>query len=238
MPVPSYTAELVSCRNIARDIYELIFKKPEGMTFKAGQYVIFDVPAPDNPTDLQARAYSIASAPHESNLLFIIKLTPNGRMSRWILGGPKPGATLPMKAPFGIFTLDPASSKNLLLIGTSTGIAPYRAHIMELIESKDKRRIDLVYGARSKADLFWLDVLADLKERHGNMGVHFGLTSGEADWDGHHGRVQTIVPEIIKDFSSVRAYVCGNPDMVKETKDLCLGTWSIPKPDVKWESYI
>jgi hypothetical protein len=105
MVTPSYTVTCTYKKLIAPGVYEFAFTKPEGFTFKAGQFVLFDVPLLTNPTDMQARAYSIASTPEDLELLFAIKIVPGGRMSTFVEEALREGTTLTMKGPFGVFEI-------------------------------------------------------------------------------------------------------------------------------------
>ncbi|MBI3619465.1 hypothetical protein HY213_05540, partial [Candidatus Peregrinibacteria bacterium] len=59
MPLPVHTIRCLSLRVIAPDVYEVVFTKPEGFSFRAGQFVLFDVPLIENRDDIQTRAFSI-----------------------------------------------------------------------------------------------------------------------------------------------------------------------------------
>lgn len=238
MPVPTFTVTCTRNDRIAKDIYEFVCTKPEGFTFKAGQFVLFDVPLVENQADIQPRALSIASAPSESELLFILKLLPTGRISRFTAELLKPGMELTMKGPFGAFILNPEPSKEYVMVATSTGVAPFRSQLIEILKAGDKRRMDLVFGVRSEEDLFWKDELEALTKSYENAFIHFALSQPTAEWKGHKGRVQTLVPLITKDFSNKRLYVCGSPVMTKELKTLALEQWGMQKTDVHGEAYI
>jgi len=238
MPVPSYTISCLQNRLIAPDVYEIRFTKPKEFTFKAGQFVLFDVPLLEDPADIQTRAYSIASASHEPDLLFVIKLTPGGRASRWIVEALKEGTQVRMQGPFGMFTLNRKSDKESLLIGTGTGIAPFRSFLMESIHLGDTRKTDVVFGVRTETDLFWVDELQTLVQQHGNIFLHMALSAPTEAWKGHRGRVQTLVPLLVKDFSRTSLYACGSPAMTKDIKRLALEEWGLQKPDVHVEGYI
>src|SRR3989344_5478756 len=149
MPVPSFIIACKKNERIANDIYEIAFEKPEGFNFVAGQYILFDVPLIENSADIQTRAFSIASSPNESDLIFAMKLKAGGRASRWIVEALKPGMKARMQGPFGRFLLDPQTNKDIVMIGTSTGIAPYRSQLKTYLETKSGGRIDLIFGARS-----------------------------------------------------------------------------------------
>jgi NAD(P)H-flavin reductase len=237
MPIPTYTLTCTRSSRIARDIYEITFTKPEGWTFRAGQFVLLQIPLVDNPADIQPRAYSIASTPNAVEILMVVKMTPGGRMSRWVEEVLKPGMTVSMQGPFGAFTIRPDPSP-LLFISTSTGVAPFRSQIIAAQEAGDTRPMDLVFGVRSEEDLFWKDEFTKLSQEYESFRVHLALSQPSEEWKGHKGRVQTLVPLIAPDLASRHIYVCGSPAMTKEVKELCLGPWGMMKEQLHVEAYI
>ena len=126
----------------------------------------------------------------------------------------------------------------MVFIATSTGIAPFRAQIIDACESGFHQRIDVIFGVRSEEDLFWEKEMELMTQKYENVFVHFALSAPSESWTGHRGRVQTLVPLIIKDFSRKTVYVCGSPDMTKDVKQLCLEEWKIEKKDLHVEGYI
>ncbi len=64
----------------------------------------------------------------------------------------KPGDTITLTGPYGdAFAMPEDSSANLLMIGTGTGIAPFRAFVRHIYEQRSdwKGKVRLYYGARS-----------------------------------------------------------------------------------------
>lgn len=238
MPVPTYTITCTRNDRIARDVYELAFEKPAGFTFKAGQFVLLEIPLIENPSDLQPRAFSLASAPSEHEILFAMKMKAGGRASRWIEEAAKLGTNVVMKGPFGMFTLKPEATDDHLFIATSTGAAPFRSMLIEQLAAGDKRRFDLIFGVRDEQDLFWKDELTTLTQRHENFFLHLSLSQPSDAWVGHKGRVQTLAPLIAPVMVSKRVYVCGNPDMTTDVKKLALEEWKVPKERLHVEGYI
>lgn len=238
MPVPSYHITCTRKLLLARDVYEFAFTKPKELRFKAGQFVLFDVPLLENPDDIQTRAYSIASAPHEEELLFVIKLIPGGRASRWFQEVVAPGTDVRMQGPFGAFVLDAKPSKDFLFVGTGSGIAPFRSQIVHLLKKCNNHSMDLVFGVRSEQDLFWREYFDGLAQRHPNFRFHIALSSPSELCEGHCGRVQTLIPTISGTFSDKTVYVCGSAEMTKELKELCLNEWKVEKKDLHVEGYI
>ena len=237
MVTPSYTITCLGNERVARDIYELTFTKPNDFTFQPGQFVLFDVPLIENPADIQTRALSIASSPKEETLVFIMKMKSGGRISRWIQEGVKKDIEIRMQGPFGVFALDRETTKDYLLIATSTGVAPFRSQLKTVFPD-ESRRIDLVFGVRAEEDLFWHEDFENLAKKYENFFMHFALSDPSKDWTGHRGRVQTLVPQIVQDFTQKKVYICGSPEMTKEVKGLCLNEWKVAKEDVHMEGYI
>ncbi|MBI3332324.1 hypothetical protein HYZ99_05225 [Candidatus Peregrinibacteria bacterium] len=238
MSIPAFFARCLNKRLIAPGVYELRLQKPEGFTFLPGQFVLFDVPASGNPQDVQTRAYSIASAPSEEDLLFVIKLVPRGRASMWIEERVEPGMTISFKGPFGALLLDRKTDKPYLFIATGTGIAPFRSHILwSLEESHDTRPMHLIAGVVKRRDFFWEDQWKALEAEYPNLHAHASFLSGEPDWHVETGSVQERIRRIVKDPSNVSVYICGATEMVNNVQNLChiLG---IPEQNIHTERYM
>jgi len=237
MPISSYLITCTDNRVIARDVYEIRFTKPEGFTFIPGQFVLFDVPLLENLSDVQTRAYSIASAPQEGDLLFVIKMKAGGRASRWFVESLKVGDTVRMQGPFGVFTLDRSVPNDWLFVCTSAGLAPFRSQLVAFLP-QEARRIDLIFGVHAEEDFFWLDEIRALLKSHPNFRLHLTLSVSSSSWTGHVGHVQTLLPDLLKNRPGTKVYICGNPEMTKEVKRMCIEEFALPKADVHMEGYI
>ncbi len=238
MPIPRYTIICSEKTLIARDTYQLRFTRPSDWTFKAGQFVLLDVPLQTNPTDIQTRAYSIASKPDEQEILLIVKLKHGGRSSTWVNEVLTIGSHVTMQGPFGNFVLPAVSTSPYLFLATGAGVAPFRAMILELLTRDEPYPIDLIFGVRTDDELFWIPECTTLAAEHKRFNFHPTLTRAPENWTGHRGRVQTIAPLIIRDLQERTIYACGNPDMTKEVKPLALEQWHIPKQRLHIEGFI
>jgi ferredoxin-NADP reductase len=239
VPLITHTTACTEKTLVARGVYQLRFSKPDGFTFQPGQFVLFDVPLVDAPEDVQPRALSVASLASEEDLLFIIKLLPGGRMSRWIDEVVTVGTPATFKGPFGNFQLHPDADKDYFFISTGAGLAPFRPMVLDALTRGDTKRMDIVFGVRSEEDLFWVSWFEELSHAHPNVFHHLVLSQPSAAWTGHKGRVQSVVPLVAKnDFSGKSLYVCGNPDMTTDVKKLALTEWGMDKKDLHVEGYI
>lgn len=176
-----------------------------------------------------ARPYSFLSAPHETPLEFYFYTATGGVLSN-ALFDLKTGDTVLVKDPAnGFFTLaEVPKSRDLWMIGTGTGIAPFLS-ILKTAEPWDNYgNIVLVQGVRTAADLQYQDVIAGFGDKYGDR-FHFqGFVSREAV----DGTIQGRIPAAIEDGSleasvdlaigpeHTQAMLCGNPDMVKDAVDI------------------
>ena len=93
------------------------------LEFTPGQFVSFSDAVNGK---VVTRAYSIASAPSDSNRFELcLNIVEDGAFTPHLFGL-APGAVIQMPPPLGTFTL-PASRRDALLIATGTGIAPFRS---------------------------------------------------------------------------------------------------------------
>lgn len=238
MKTSAYALQCTQNTVVGNDVFDFRFTKPKDFTFEAGQFVLFDVPLLDNPEDIQTRAFSIASAPHEEELLFVAKLIEGGRASAWIESRLQAGDTVRTQGPFGRFLLNEENPKEYLFVCTSTGVAPFRSQILHALQNGNTRRMDLIFGARTEEDLFWQQELNELTHTYENLFVHYAVSQPSASWVGHKGRVQTLFSQIAPDLSRKQIYVCGNPAMTDEVKKLCLEEHNVDKSDLHVEGYI
>lgn len=228
MPTPSFNVTCTKNNVIATGIHQVHFTKPADFSFEAGHFILFDTPLVSDSTDIQPRAYSIGSSPKDDELVFAIKLVPNGRMSAYLVEGLQPRVELRMQGPFGKFTLDRDTKKDYVMMCTATGIAPFRSHLRTFLEEETDRKIDLFFGLLSKQELFWEDELKAFQDVYEHFNYH--VCAGTF--------VQDHAASIISDFSNKQIYLCGSPLMTKAVKELAINEWNVPKEDVHMEGFI
>ncbi len=128
------------------------------------------------------------------------------------------GAEIGFRGPYGnSFPLDELKGKNLVFVGGGIGLAPLRSLIWNVIDNRDKyKKIDIVYGARTPADLcFRYDLEAWEKDRTINMVT---TIDREAEgWTGKVGMVPNVLGEVAPSAKDAVAIVCGPPIMIRFT---------------------
>lgn len=161
--------------------------------------------------------------------------------------GLEEGGRVEASGPFGRFCLMPADdNRRYLLIGTGTGITPYRAMLPLLEQQMAQRGVEVVLlqGARSTTELLYGDEFRAFATAHPGFRYVPCLSrelpaadSPHAHADVRHGYVQQFLGDFAPDAQHDIAYLCGNPNMV----DACfeaLKAHGLPVPRIRREKYV
>ncbi|MCL0073200.1 FAD/NAD(P)-binding protein [Dehalococcoidia bacterium] len=128
------------------------------------------------------------------------------------------GAEIGFRGPYGNgFPLDLLQGKNLVFVGGGIGLAPLRSLIWNVLDNRDKYGdIDIIYGARSPADLCFK---YDLDAWSNNETVNMVTTvdRGDESWKGREGFVPQVLEEVAPAAENAIAIVCGPPIMIRFT---------------------
>lgn len=156
------------------EVRQIVLQVPESsLYFMEGQNIGVLVPGP-HPFGNKAhhRYYTIANARDtgtgvELELLvrrcFYIDEVSGERypgIASNYLCDAQPGAAVTLTGPYrSPFRIPADSASNLLLLGTGTGIAPFRAFLRQVYEKQQgwKGKIRLYYGARTGTDLLYMN---------------------------------------------------------------------------------
>ncbi len=128
------------------------------------------------------------------------------------------GAEIGFRGPYGNgFPLDFLQGKNLVFVAGGIGLAPLRSLIWNVIDNRDKyEKVDIVYGARSPADLcFKYDLDTWGKDKTINMVTT--VDKGDESWTGKVGFVPQVLEQVAPSASNAVAIVCGPPIMIRFT---------------------
>ena len=210
-------------KDFTNDLWTIWLEKPEGFTFKPGQYCTIG-------SEGIERAYSIVSAPYEEDLELFIELVPppDGNLTPLLYNlKDGDGVTIRPRAK-GIFVFDP-SLPNQLFVATVTGVVPYISIIRQYIEDGQTGHHFYVLMGASYHDEFAYDSeLEQLAAEHPDL-VTFVPTISRPDeepnagWEGETGRVNNIVEKYAEKWELIPqdtiVYACGHPGMIEDVKD-------------------
>ena len=226
---------------------KIIKVKPDGWKFpefEAGQFVALGLP-PDYPRCIESeddfehpkqnrlirRAYSIASSSNEDTIEFYIRLVHSGQLTPRLFELKIGDRVWMGKKAVGIFTIDKLDTdRNIILIATGTGLAPY----MSMLRSnalKRRGKIIIVHGARNSCDLGYSSELKLLASMFTNFKYHPSITrpgNEPAEWGGDTRYIGEIWKSGLVDEllgfkpkpSDTDIFLCGNPNMISDMKEL------------------
>lgn len=217
---------LLEVRTWSPTLFSLRCTRASGFRFTAGQWARLGVRKADG--SVVWRAYSIVSAPHDEYLEFFSIVVPGGEftseLSRLAVGD----ELLVERKPYGFLTLDRfADGRDLWLLGSGTGLAPFLSILQGLEVWQRFERILLVYSVRTRSELAYQSLIAQLPEQAHVEGLghklhYLPLVTREALAGQLQGRITTLIEngalqerlgvELSPEHS--RVMLCGNPQMV------------------------
>ncbi|MCL2501044.1 MAG: FAD/NAD(P)-binding protein [Defluviitaleaceae bacterium] len=176
--------------------------------------------------------FSIASSPTDNDG-FDFSIKAVGKLTRYLHNLP-PDSPLTIRGPFGkpFPVTDTLKGKDLIFIAGGIGIAPLRSVIRYVFAHRsDYGTADIVYGARSAADLVYLEEMQNEWPKQKNTRVHLTIDRPEEGWDGHVGFVPSYVKELVPDVKNKIALICGPPVMIKYSIEALLALGFV-KPQI------
>ena len=192
--MPSYTSSLLAREAVADNTLAVHFAKPPGFEFRAGQYV--DIVLASSPFhDLwgDLRTFSIASAPFEDHLEFVMRLSHTA-FKRALSILPM-GTTVALNGPAGTFQLDSGGSQPAVFLAGGVGIAPFLSMLRQAKHDRSPRPLYLFYSNHEASDSAYL---SELRKHAGDSFLRLALIptiTGNAgsDWTGERGRIDAAM---------------------------------------------
>ena len=202
---------------VTPSVLRLAFKRQDGkaLAFKPGQFVNIHFEDQDGATH---RSYSIANPPGDANFEIAVSPVEGGRATR-MLFDLEPGDSLQVSGPYGRFVLKDDPPCRYLLVGTGTGITPFRAMLPQLRErmAAGQARVEVLAGVRSREEFLFAEDFEQAARNHPGLRLHAcysrQMPAEPERWE-NRGYVQDLFPRLDLDPEQDIVYLCGNPDMV------------------------
>ena len=202
----------------------------------------------DHPEGIKRRSYSISTIPGDkTGIEFAISYLENGIASEALFNiDPNIGYVVNAIGPAGKLILkEEDTCKRYVLVGTGTGISPYRAmipQIKKILKSKPDFSIDLIFGARKREDLFYIDDFLKLSDSEPRFNVHAQLSRMNKETDElfpyeHHGYAQESFKRLNLNHEQDIIYLCGNPKMIDDCFEI-LSNKDFSSTQIRREKYI
>jgi CDP-4-dehydro-6-deoxyglucose reductase len=211
--LPLYRAQVLEKFPVSRDIVSVRLSCPEGMQCRPGQYI-------QVLQDGHIRSYSIASLPEQDGWLELhVRRITGGKLSNWFHDVCQPGMQCSIRGPFGscFYIPDEAQDFPVLLVGTSSGLAPLEGVARDALARGHKGPIVLIHGAREKGGLYHQQELAQLQSEHNGFRYR---TSVADSGDAATADIRVHAKNELNSLGArnARIFLCGAPGLVNEMK--------------------
>jgi ferredoxin-NADP reductase len=220
MPEPWRTGTVIRIKQETPNTrrYWIQIPELERFDFKPGQFVTLDLPIHEQKNK-RWRSYSIASWPDGSNVIeLVIVFLEGGLGTTYLFSEVGEGSELTLRGPQGVFTLPEPLEKDLFLVCTGTGIAPFRsmANYLQLHDLPHKN-IHLLFGCRKTEDLLYHEEMMELS--HSMKGFYYHPTLSRESKEGFkQGYVHGIYESICIDRQEALFFLCGWKQMIDEAR--------------------
>ncbi|MBV1871623.1 MAG: ferredoxin--NADP reductase [Gammaproteobacteria bacterium] len=225
-------AQVTSIRHWNDTLFSFRTSRDASFRFKNGHFIMMGLQQKDKPL---MRAYSIASANYEDELEFFSIKVPDGALTSQLKNVVVGDTILLSQKPTGTLLRENLlPGKNLYLLSTGTGLAPFISIIKdpEIYENFDN--VILVHGVRHVSELAYSETITDILPNDEFLGedirkklIYYPTVTREAF--RNQGRLTNLMTSG-KLFSDIglpsfdpavdRFMICGSPAMLKDCCDM------------------
>jgi ferredoxin--NADP+ reductase len=213
-------------------LFSLRVSRDPAYAFLPGQFARLGLPA-ENADGCDAapslwRAYSMVSAPQETELEFYSIVVPEGQFSPR-LARLRPGDTLYVdRTPFGFLTLERfADGEDLWLLATGTGLSAYMSILRDPAARRRFRRVVLAHGVRAAEELAYRDEIQALASQDPGL-IYLPIATRETLPGMPQARLTALIVDgglerlagLELDPARSRVMLCGNPAMLSDARKL------------------
>ena len=223
-----FEERVLDVRHWTESLFSFRTTRDAAYRFKNGQFVMLGLNVEGRPL---MRAYSIASPNYAEELEFFSIKVQNGPLTSRLQHLAIGDSILVGRKPTGTLVLDNLrDGRNLYLLATGTGLAPFLATIRDPETYERFSTVVLVHGVRTKAELAYRDLIEFelpkdefLGELIGSSLRHYPTVTREPF--RNQGRIPDLI-ESGKLFKNLglppldsewdRVMICGNPQLVSD----------------------
>jgi phenol hydroxylase P5 protein len=222
IPVRDFAGTVTRLVDLTPTIKAIFIALDKPIHFQAGQYVQLEIPCLG-----ASRAFSIANSPasveRTGEIELNVRIVAGGAGTGYIHQKLQVGERLRLAGPYGRFFVRKSARRPMVFMAGGSGLSSPRSMILDLLEGGCTQPVTLVYGQRSRDELYYDAEFRALAGKHANFSYVPALSSeGEgSDWAGARGFVHDAAKAHFGvSFAGQQAYLCGPPPMV----EACIAT--------------
>jgi ferredoxin-NADP reductase len=231
--------KLLSRLEVAEGTVACFFEKPDGFDFKAGQSGDFTlINPPETDAEGNTRAFSIASPPHEPDLMIATRMRDTA--FKRVLKNLPIGTELNLEGPFGALTLHNNAKRPAVFLAGGIGITPFRSILLHAAGKHLPHQLYLFYSNRYPEAATFLEDLIDLEKqnpRYRLIATMDEVHKSHRGWSGEMGHInETMLTKYLKTLEGPVYYVAGPPGMVTALQKM-LNEAGVNDDDIRIEAF-
>lgn len=226
------------------DAITIVFDKPDDeMVYEPGQFLTLLIPIEGKEV---RRSYSLCTSPFiDPYPAVTVKRVASGKVSNYLNDTLKPGDTIQVMEPMGIFTtpMDAQHQRHVVMFGGGSGITPLMSLIKSLLHAEPKSRISLVYANRTEQSIIFKEQLYALQQQYperlhimhiledtsGTIACMDGIITAE--------RVPDLLSQLPFDENVTEYFLCGPQGMMDNVMK-ALRELNVPPHQIHKESFV
>lgn len=238
--VKQFDYDIEFIHDVTPKIKHLRLKLPEDETinFKPGQYIQILTPKYKGNKEEIYRAYSIASSPTDNHAIeLFIGYMEGGICTTYVHQHLKESDQITIVGPFGDFYYR-EGDRPMVMVAIGTGMAPIMSILLYMRDKKIDRQVTFYFGARTREDLYLMDVLESLEKELPRFKLITCLSrpTEACNWTGEKGRVTDLIKKYLDNGPESEAYLCGSPVMIDSVTPL-LEEKGIPQERIYYDKF-
>ncbi|MCC7413648.1 MAG: FAD-dependent oxidoreductase [Gammaproteobacteria bacterium] len=211
-----HEVSLIRSETVAEGTLAFHFERPRGFTHQAGQSLLLRlIDAPETDAEGDARTFTIASAPHEPDLMIATRMRDTA--FKRVLRKAPPGTRVTIDGPDGQMVLHAEAARPAVLLAGGIGVTPFRAIAQHAAHAGLPHRLHLFYSNRRPEDAAFLEEFEQLQARNPNFRLIATMTKPQASgrpWSGETGVIRRdMLARHLQDLEAPIYYFAGPPAM-------------------------
>lgn len=236
---PVYTPTLSGREEIAEGTMAFHITKPADFQFRAGQSIDLTlIDPPETDSEGNTRAFSLASAPFENELMIATRMRDTA--FKRVLRSGSFGMNLKVEGPSGSFVLHRKLEKPAVFLAGGIGITPFFSIIRQATHENAAHQLYLFYSNRRPEDAAFLETLAQAAKQNPNFYLISTMTEMENSRRQWKGETSFINGEMLRRYlPSLQGpiyYIAGPPAMVAAMRRM-LTEVGVDEDDIRTEEF-
>ncbi|MEH2492686.1 ferredoxin--NADP reductase [Bradyrhizobium sp. AZCC 2230] len=216
------------------NLFSFTTTRDPSFRFRNGEFVMIGLETGDRPL---MRAYSVASANYEPNLEFFSIKVPDGPLTSRLQHLKEGDQIIVGRKSTGTLVIDNLTNgRNLYLIGTGTGLAPFLSVIKDPATYGRFEKIVLLHGCRRVVELAYGEMITEKLPQDELIGelireqlIYYPTVT--RDPFRNRGRITSLITsgKLFSDISlpnldaaKDRVMICGSPALLADTKSILI----------------